>query len=524
MQINTIAVTQHHPLMPSLRHWIASSPAKNLYAGWLSFLSTSAYGLISLPVAAHYLSMEEIGLWNLASQLVAYLLLVELGLGNAVGRLMADSMNSGDQAAMDRDWSSLLVTLAFQGIFSVMLAWMLCPHIRRFLDIPSNFDHQFDTLWMSLSLLQALSFPLRALTGILLCQERYHLSLAVSACAPLIQLASFSILLGMGFGVESYVIAAWVVAIFQFGWLLKLVAKGANKPRFRIASASWRSVKPALKYSFSMLLWTFSPLVLASIPSVVLSRTLGLEYVTIYMVSMRVPQMFSMLGMRFFHSFYPKIQVLHVSGEKQKFIRYYRLASCLTMMALGFGLVVSIFMNAHVVEWLSNRQFYAGNTATFWFAIGFVILAISELAGTLFVLAGKGRHTSTVLILELTLTVFAAFICAQHFDLVGVAATLALAPLMVRVPYYVFAGPRSCLCSPKELFSPATATAMCTLFLVFTAYLALVPKEGYVSLIKLLLALGITLPLVWMSFRTLFFEFNQLRPNENSQSKVSAHG
>ena len=510
--------------MPALRHWIASSPAKNLYAGWLSFLSTSAYGLISLPVAAHYLSMEEIGLWNLVSQLVAYLLLVELGLGNAVSRLMADSMNSGDQAAMDRDWSSLLVTLAFQGICSIMLAWVVCPHIQSFLDIPSKLDHQFDTLWMSLSLLQALSFPLRALTGILLCQERYHLSLAVSACIPLIQLASFGILLWMGFGVESYVIAAWVVAIFQFGWLLKLVSKGTIKPRFRMASASWGSVKPAMKYSFSMLLWTFSPLVLASIPSVVLSRTLGLEYVTVYMVSMRVPQMFSMLGMRFFHSFYPKMQVLHVSGEKQKFIRFYRLASCLTMMALGLGLFVSIFMNAHVVEWLSNQQFYAGNTATFWFSIGFVTLAISELAGTLFVLAGKGRHTSMVLILELTLTVFAAFICAQHFGLVGVAATLALAPLMVRVPYYIFAGPPSCLCSPKELFYPATVTAMGTFFLVITAYLALAPKDGYGSLIKVLLALGITLPLAWMSFRALFFELNQLRLNENSESKVSAHG
>lgn len=460
-------------MMSWIRDSLKSGPALNLAAGYFSFASTAIYGFASLPVAIHFLDKEQIGLWNLISQAVAYLLFLELGVGAAAARMLAEPIASRCQEKIDRAWSTILVILAIQGLVILLTGWLLRDSVIAYFKIPPQLAAEAGFLWLGMAALHAATFSSRAYTGVLMCQERFHWPLIISGVTPWIQLASFAALLALGAGLRSYVLATLVVNCCQFFWLRHLIRKGADRIRFRPSDATWQTARPILQYGFSMMLWTIAPAVLASVPALVIGRTLGLEQVTMYVVSSRVPLMVSTLAMRSFHAFFPKMQNLFVRGQRERFVLIYRSATVMSLLMIGAGLIFAMLVNREVVVFLSREDFYAGNAVTFWFAIGFVTMAMSEHMGSLFIIAGKGRLVSLVLALEILITLAGASLLCARYGLAGVAAALALAPLLVRLPYYLLRGPRTCSFSISEVYGKASWAMVSSLLFVIGAYLIL---------------------------------------------------
>ena len=269
-------------------------------------------GLVGLPVAVHFLDKERIGLWSLISQLAGYLLFLELGVGAAAGRMLAGPLAANQQEGMDRAWSTILSILALQGLLIAGVGCGLSFWLVDYFRISPSLASDARFVWVGLTLMHAMTFPARAYTGVLLCQERYHWTLIINGCIPWINLAGFGVMLYLGCGLRSYVFAALAVNFVQFIWLRRLVQRGPHRLCYRASLASWQAAKPILGYSVSIMLWSVAPAIVGSIPSVVLGRTLGLEAVSLYMVTFRVPQVVAIVALRSYHAFYPKLQNLYV--------------------------------------------------------------------------------------------------------------------------------------------------------------------------------------------------------------------
>jgi O-antigen/teichoic acid export membrane protein len=220
-----------------------------------------------------------------------------------------------------------------------------------------------------------------------------------------------------------------------------------------------------------MMLWTIAPVVLSGIPAMVVGSSLGLEQVTIYVVSSRVPMLVSMLAMRSFHAFFPKLQNLYVLDHRERFLRYYRVATSLSLLMTGAGLIIAMFANPYLVGFLARDDYYAGDSVTLWFALGFITIAVSEHLGCLFIIAGKGKLVSLVLAVEILIAIVAASVLCPLYGLVGVAAALALSPLVIRIPYYLIHGPRTCSFPTSALYGNATLALAASILMVAAAYL-----------------------------------------------------
>src|SRR6476646_2806581 len=64
--------------------------ARSLSSGYLAMGSNVLYTLASVPLALHFLSKEEFGLWAVAAQVASYLILVDFGITGAVARILID--------------------------------------------------------------------------------------------------------------------------------------------------------------------------------------------------------------------------------------------------------------------------------------------------------------------------------------------------------------------------------------------------------------------------------------------------
>ena len=493
------------------RRTLSSGPFLNLAGGYFSFASLAICGLVSLPVAVHFLDKERIGLWNLISQLAGYLLFLELGVGAAAGRMLAGPLAANEQGGIDRAWSTILSILALQGLLIAAAGCAMNFWLVDCFKISSTLAGDAQFIWVGLTLMHAMTFPLRAYAGALLCQERFHWTLFISGCVPWINLAGFVIMLSLGWGLRSYVFAAFAVNLTQFVLLRRLLRHGPHRLRYHPSHTNWQTAKPILVYSISIMFWSVAPAIVGSIPSMVLSRTCGLESVSLYIVTFRVPQMAALLALRSYHAFFPKLQNLFVTAQRERFLQYYRVATVLSLWMTGLGLVLALLVNRYAVALLSRPDYYAGDWTTFWFALGFIVMALGDHLGTLFIIAGKAKLVSLALLLEVALMfVFSSLLCPR-FGTAGVAAALAVTPLLVRIPYFSLVGPRTCSFRLGELYGTAAMGVAAAVLMIIGVYLCAHSRDFVAALTLGILCFLAVLACGWFTCSRTWLDYRAIR-------------
>ena len=98
--------------MFSLQRLKRSRALHNLSSSYLAFVSSSSCALFSIPVAVHHLSKDEIGLWSIVQVVVGYLVWLDLGIGQATGRKIADAFAHDDRSEINRWWTLSVGILA----------------------------------------------------------------------------------------------------------------------------------------------------------------------------------------------------------------------------------------------------------------------------------------------------------------------------------------------------------------------------------------------------------------------------
>jgi O-antigen/teichoic acid export membrane protein len=447
-------VVPMNPIPKTLWRYLKSGPALNLWAGYFCFASTALYGILSLPLAVRFLDKEQLGLWNLVTQVVGYLLWLDLGVTTMTGRTLAQPIQNGVQSEIDRTWSTILFILAAQAALIIGVGAAGLPHFLSFFEIPSSLVGDAAFVFFGTVLVTALSLPLRAIPGVFLCQDRLHWSMIIQGTMPWVNLAIFWLMLASGHGVRSFVYSTAIVNVCQFFWFRSLLKSGSHPVRFRPRMVSLSSIKPVLGFSSSMMLWSMAPAAIASIPAVVIGRQLGLDQVSIYNVTSRVPVMLASVALRTYHSFYPRIQKYFVAGDTDRFVSLFRLSTWLSVWVSGIFLAAGVFMNPMVVGFLARPDFFGGHMLSILLASSLLVVAVAEHLGSLFYCSGRPKLISPVLAIEVVATfIVAAFLCAR-FGLAGIAAAIAFMPVLIRIPYSLWNGPRACGTTFLTLYAP----------------------------------------------------------------------
>ena len=436
-----------------LTRYLKSGPSLNLFAGYFCFASTAAYGLLSLPLAVSFLDKEHLGLWNLVTQVVGYLLWLDLGVATMTGRTLAEPVAKGDPIEINRTWSAILAVLTGQALLIIIVGLSLLSFFLGFFRIPEHLREDATFVFLGAVVLNALALPVRAMPGVLLCQDRLHLSMIIQGILPWVNLLAFWILLESGLGIRAFVFSTAVVNICQFIWYQRLLKDSSHPLKFRMDLVSRKSIRPILGFSSSMMLWGIAPAAIASIPALVIARNLTLDHVSIYNVTSRIPVMLASIALRTYHSFYPRLQKLFVSGERQKFALLYRFSTLLSIWVTGILLFLGAAINPLMVAFLARPDFFGGNLLTILLAVGLIHIAVAEHLGTLFYCAGKPKLVSLVLALEVAITFVLAVILCKQFGLIGVAAALAFTPAVIRIPYFMAFGPKTCGFRLFELYA-----------------------------------------------------------------------
>ena len=449
----------------TLRDLLKTPASKNAAASYLAFISTALWGLASIPVAVAFLEPEQIGLWAIINVLLSYLAWADLGIGPAIGRLMAPAIANQNQEEMNRWWSVTRAALFIQGIIVIIIGQLLCQVTGIITQCSDETVSDANLLLGGGAVILGLTFPIRGAAGILTAEHRYHWAPLVQAVSPWINILIFFTLLKLGLGLKAYLFAFAASQMFNWVCFKLLLAYGPNHFSWDGEGIRFHRFRELFSFCGNIAVTGSVDSIIRTLPHLILAQVASLLVVPLYNFSSRTAALGANLIEQTVRSFYPGLQRLFIKGEIAQFKHRHQQVCMITVSLAVVGASAILIINQPVVQILAGDTYYAGGKANTWFAISLITTALSVIYRILLPISGHMGKMAAVSIIKIPVAVIISIFYWPHSGIDGMAAIFALIPL-IDVLYAAYRGSINCGYRPIEMF--LTPAIFCLAFVVLT--------------------------------------------------------
>jgi O-antigen/teichoic acid export membrane protein len=410
--------------------------AHSLASGYLLLVTNVFFTLAQVPLALHYLSKNEFGLWALTTQITGYLLMLDLGMSGSLVRNLIDhkdDKSGGKYGSIILTGSLvLLVQGAFIALGGVILSFGLD---WLFPSVEPELMGDFRMLVAGQCVLVGISFVGRLASLILQSHQRFDVSNYASIVTFAVIFAVQWITFHMGMKLYSLLVAAAVSTacglIINFAGVIRLKlfpAKG------RWGSASMALFKEIFRFGNELFLLTLGLQLLNASQVVIISRTLGLSAAGTWAIATRTFLLAFQAVSRIFDFSAGALGEMIVRGERVNLLRRYRDVMLLTALA-GVFICVSIALcnSSFLKVWTSM----SGRDPVGWELRNDILMALLVLLNcvtrchiNLAIFAKEISAMRWIYFLQGALFVAAGFLVAPRFGITGIIVAAIVAEIL----------------------------------------------------------------------------------------------
>lgn len=436
-----------------------SRALKNAAASYFAFMSMALSGFISIPVAVHFLNKDEIGLWVIVSAVLNYLIWMDLGVGEGIGRKIAGPIAARDQLEINRWWTACLTTLMFLGGVVILVGLIATPWLINFFAVPDGIRSDGYKLFIGSIILAGINLPIRGVPGLFTAQQRFHWAPLAQGFTPWINLIVFYLLLKAGWGLLAYLGGLAVTQITVALFFTAVIRTGPYPPRWEWSGIRRQRIRELLGLSANIGFIGIVEAVFSTMPAMILARVGGLSAVPVFTITSRGPLLLASLVRKNLWSFYPQLLRLHVESKKATLLETYSKVSRFTFAVALVAAGGVLGFNQIIVELLAGGDFYAGNLTNAIFACVLIIEPVSRVYMCLMYLAGSMGRAAWLAGLTLLIGVVLSIIGFDLFGFAGLAAATAILPIALG-SYGYYRGASDCGFEFREVSISSAANAL----------------------------------------------------------------
>ena len=465
---------------------------RSLLAGYLMLGANIFYTLASVPLALHYLTRPEFGLWALVSQLGGYIALIDLGMAGSVSRILIDHKDDRQSGAYGGVIQVGALVGVVQGAIVVVAGVALSVLAGALLHVPAALRGEFVWLMIGQSVLLGLTFITRIFGHLLTAHQRLDVYNHSSAVFFFVSLAAMWAGFVGGLGIYSFLagqalmtlgnIAVSVLACVRLGLLPRGREWGvATGARFRELFAFGNDI-----FIFSL----GSQLINAS-QTILLTRLLGLDTAAVWNVGTRVYQMLTQVIYRFFDYSAPALAEMMVRGEKPRLAeRFQQLVIFSLGLAVAAGGVFALGNSTFITVWTHGKILWpAVNDALL---AGWLVICVTMHVHTGLVGQSKKFHFMRYIFfieglafVGLTLAIY------QHGGITAMLAASLLCTSLFSLPYGLYRTRKYFGLSWRELAGWHRPALVLALWLVPVGVLAWWFTRDLTAILRLTLGGGV---------------------------------
>ncbi|BCX48305.1 polysaccharide biosynthesis protein [Haloferula helveola] len=470
-----------------------------LLSGYANVGANIVFTIISIPLALHYLSTEEFGLWVLAVQINGYLGLVDLGMGSAISRFLADHKDDVGSKGYGSHFATGAVVFGVQGLITLLLGGTFSLLAPALFAVPSTLSMRFGELVGLLAMALGLSVGTRSLGSPLWAFQRFDVINGLSCGVLLLSLPMLWWGFARGWGIFAFALTQFAGVVITAGISFAVCWKQGYYPSDR---GSLRADKVVFWELFrfgrdSVLVNLGSQLLNAS-QIIIISRVIGLNAAAIYAVGTKFYNMGLKLVVAPIGSAAPGLTELFVRGEKKRFSqRYWDLIRGSLLAAILLAVPIAVGNKSAISIWTGGTIDWPKGADI---AIG-VLLVVQVMNGSFIGLFGIIKNWQPVRKLKLVEAVLflpLAIVLAKPFGIIGIVTASVVVQLTVSTAYAW----RSAVCvigQPRE-FATDLGWAVLSFGVAATMGLCLPMfiENDYATAVSGAVASSLVLAAIWM--------------------------
>ncbi len=425
-------------------HTVASSHAL--------ILISMFYQLASVPLALHFLSKEQFGLWALMTQIANYMMLVDVGITHAIARQLIDHKDRRDGGT----YGSLLQTgwcvLAIQAVVLLVVGISLGSWLERLLRISPEFHADFPVLIRWLCIFQAFVLTTRVLPQILYAHQRYEIVNYASMVEQPICLVVLWTALHAGQGVFSYLWPLGVSLVIDVIILLVSCVRLDLLPhRGAWGRPSWQLFRELFSFGKDAFMSSIGFQLMMASQTLIITRNLGLTVAATWAICTKAYSFLYMVLWRIVDFSIPAFSEMVARGEREQLRSRLRdLVMFIGALVVPAGVVFAVCNQSFVAIWTRGRiSWWAGNDVLL--AAWLMVNTLAHCHSSFVPATGKIGAMRYVYFLEGAVFVLLAGIGTRWFGISALLAASVICTTSISGSYGVYHTARFCGFSWREV-------------------------------------------------------------------------
>ncbi|MGN6556114.1 MAG: lipopolysaccharide biosynthesis protein [Verrucomicrobiota bacterium] len=364
--------------------------ARSLLSGYAMLGANTIYTLASVPLALHYLSRPEFGLWALTMQLAGYIGLIDAGMSGSISRILIDYKDH----RVDGKYGSTIKTGALVGVVQgglVVLAGLAVAFIAgSLLRVPQELQSKFFWLLLGQCGVLGIAFATRVFSHLLMAHQRVDITnygqSVLFGVGLLLMWSGFA----AGWGVFSFLITQAVMGlggafVNGLGCLrLKLFPEADQW-----GAVTWEKFKELFAFGRDMFLYSIGMQFVTASQTVLLTRFLGLDVAAVWSICTRTYTMLTMLIWRILDYSAPVVAEMMVRGEREWLLKRFKDLAIVSAGASVFSAVLFGACNGAFVQIWTHGKIDWSPINNWLLALWFVLCTVMRIH---IMLAGNSKR------------------------------------------------------------------------------------------------------------------------------------
>ena len=393
---------------------------------YVVILLNIAVGLLYTPYMLRMMGQSEYGLYSLVASVIAYLTVLDLGLGNAVIRYTAKFRAEGKTKEQYEMFGMFLILYTIISVVALIGGMGLYANVdTMFGDTMTEVELSRSRIMMLILLFNLVfTFPMSIFGSIMSAYERFVFPKAINIIRVILNTAVMIALLEMGYKAVAMVI---LQTIFNFATLLinYLYCKYRLQIKIQFAKFQWGFIREVAIYSFWIFLNVIMDRVYWSTGQFILGIVAGTTAIAVFAVAIQLHTMYMQFSCAISSVFLPKVTgmvaLLNDNAEiSNLFIRTGRIQNIVIAMIL-FGFLT--FGRSFVILW-AGPEYSDAYIITCLFFVSLYIPLIQNLGITILQARNQMKFRSLLYIAIAAVALVLQYYFAKLWGEIGCAVAI----------------------------------------------------------------------------------------------------
>jgi len=348
---------------------------KGITSGYTFMIFSLIVGLWMVPFTLKYLAKPEYAVYAIATDLLGWLSLANLGLTSTFNSKAGQFLGAKNYDELNRYFNTAFFSQFFSSFLILFLGLSVIIFPDYFLD-PTNEVAGFKYVVFILILNYAISYSLQPLSLLLVANKQIHIDNYLKFGLLFIKTVLLIIFLTQGFKLLSValsnIISTLIISIITYvrvrktfpDLFLKISLWSKDIFKFLISNGFWFSIGG------------IAGLLIFRMDSYLIGKYISLATVANFVITIKLYQIADTFHQQFLNTTRPYFAQTYGENNMQKLKKMYNLIYYLGFLS-AFVLFLSVFfINKWFIGWWVGNEFYLGDTFNILLCVNFIIQAM----------------------------------------------------------------------------------------------------------------------------------------------------